>query len=82
MAQADESSDYVIFGDDNQSHLAAQTVYEWLESAESEECIDRILIETLAQIKSWQHRQNPRTPLRHIVLNRNLYNRVIQFTDL
>ncbi len=84
MAQADESGDYVIFGDDNQSHLAAQTVYEWLdseESEESEECLDRIIIETLAEIKTWQYRNNPRIPLRQIVLNRNLYNRVAQFTE-
>lgn len=83
MDQADdESGEFVIFGDDNQSHLAAQTVYEWLDSEESAACIDRIIIETLAEIKSWQYRNNPRIPLRQIVLNRNLYNRVAQFTGL
>ncbi len=82
MDQSDEESgELVIFGDDNQSHLAAQSVYEWLDSEESEDCIDRIIIETLAEIKSWQYRSNPRIPLRQIVLNRNLYNRVAQFTD-
>jgi len=50
-----------------------QTVYDWLE---------RIIIETLAEIKSLKYRHNPETPLRHIVLNRNLYNRVAKFTDL
>ncbi len=82
MDQSDEESgELVIFGDDNQSHLAAQSVYEWLDSEESEDCIDRIIIETLAEIKTWQYRNNPRIPLRQIVLNRNLYNRVSQFTD-
>jgi hypothetical protein len=86
MAQADESGDYVIFGDDDTAdtniRVTVRDIYEWLDSEENEECIDRIIIETLAEIKTWQYRRNPRIPLRQIVLNRNLYNRVAKFTDV
>jgi hypothetical protein len=46
---------------------------DWLEDE-----IFRSLLETIADLKIWHHKQNPKTPLRHIVLNRNLYNRLVQ----
>ncbi len=58
-----------------------ETILELMEYQDDDE-VTRIIIETLAEIKSWQHRRNPHTPLRHIVLNRNLYNRVVQLTGL
>ena len=90
MAQADESGDYVIFGDDDTAdtniRVTVRDIYEWLDSEETKSDadgnIDRIIIETLAEIKTWQYRRNPRIPLRQIVLNRNLYNRVAKFTDV
>lgn len=83
MAQVDESGDYVIFGDDRKdTGITGRDIYTRLDNEESEDCIDRIIIETLAEIKTWQYSGNPRIPLRQIVLNRNLYNRVAKFTDL
>lgn len=76
--------DLVIFGDEenpvNLYSTLNETILELMEYQDDDE-VTRIIIETLAEIKTWQHRQNPHTPLRHIVLNRNLYNRVVQFTD-
>lgn len=73
------SDDYIILG---QSDDINKHAYKWLTSCETDEHIDRIIIKTLAEIKTWQYRQNPRTPLRQIVLNRNLYNSFCCSLDL
>jgi hypothetical protein len=81
MTAVNDEGDFVILGGDNKLDFENQ-VLEWLEREDADECIERIIIETLAEIKIWKYRQNPETPLRRIVLNRNLYNRVAKFTDL
>jgi len=79
MESAEDGNDFVDFGNGDESF---GHVYEWLDSDETDEYIDRVIIETLAEIKIWQYRQNPRIPLRQVVLNRNLYNSVCGAFDL
>ena len=77
MESQNDSDDFVVFGGEESQF---GHVYEWQDNEETEEYIDRVIIETLAEIKTWQYRRNPRVPLRQIVLNRNLYNMVCSST--
>lgn len=73
-----DCGDFVVFGEEEPCNY----IFEWLDSDENDEYIDRVIIETLAEIKTWQYRRNPRIPLRQFVLNRNLYNSVCGSFDL
>lgn len=69
MVSKDNNTEFVVLGEEEQ----VNHVYEWLDSDETNERINRAILETLAEIKMWQYHQNPRIPLRQILLNRNLY---------